>query len=314
MEIRVLRYFLAVAREENMTKASEILHLTQPTLSRQIAGLEEEMGVQLFIRGSRKLTLTEDGMLLRRRAEEIIELVEKTERELAEPDEETEGCVTIGCGDLQAVQVLADIIRSFQEKYPRVVFDLYTAAADSVKERMDRGLTDIGVMLEPVEMEKYRFIRLEGSEHWTVLLHPEDPLAEKAYVTPEDLASVPLILPCRMNVQNELAGWFGDYYKNLSVRFTSNLPANSAVMVKNRLGCALVISGAAGMWDKEQIICKPLSPELTASSALVWRRMAPFGRAAGKFIEYVKNYFKTDKEEKTQEKPWADFSSATGSP
>lgn len=174
-------------------------------------------------------------MLLRRRAEEIIELVEKTERELAEPDEETEGCVTIGCGDLQAVQVLADIIRFFQEKYPRVVFDLYTAAADSVRSgwtgtygyRRHAGAGGDG---------KIPVYPAGGSRHWTVLLHPEDPLAEKAYVTPEDLASVPLILPCRMNVQNELAGWFGDYYKNLYVRFTSNLPANSAVMVKSEAG------------------------------------------------------------------------------
>ena len=153
MELRVLRYFLAVVREESITKAADVLHITQPTLSRQLAQMEEEMGVKLFDRGTRKISLTNEGLLLRRRAEEILELVDKTERELAEQEEMIEGTVAVGCGDLAAVQMLPALFRSFHERYPAVRFDLYTATADHVKDRMDRGLTDVGLLLEPVNME-----------------------------------------------------------------------------------------------------------------------------------------------------------------
>lgn len=284
MEIRVLRYFLTVAREESITKAAEVLHITQPTLSRQLAQLEETMGVKLFNRGTRRITLTSEGMLLRRRAEEIIELVDKTEKEILEQEEQVEGVVSIGCGDLRAVQILPELIRTFHEKYPRVTFDLYTATADHVQDRMDRGLTDIGLLLEPVDMVKYDFIRLEDEERWVVAMHPDAPLAKKESVTVEDLLDVPLILPHRLNVQSELASWFGDAYDKLNVLFTSNLPSNSSVMVHNRLACSLVICGSVSFWDKEKLIYRPLSPELKAHCAIAWKRQQPFGAAAEKFI------------------------------
>ena len=164
MEIRVLRYFLTVVREESITRAAEVLHITQPTLSRQLSQMEDQMGVKLFVRGSRKISLTNEGLLLRRRAEEILELVDKTEQELIAQEEQVEGTVSIGCGDSRAVQRLPELIRTFHEKYPLVTFDLYTATADHVTDRMDRGLTDIGLLLEPVDLEKYDFIRLAGKE------------------------------------------------------------------------------------------------------------------------------------------------------
>lgn len=288
MEIRVLRYFLTVAREESITKAAEVLHITQPTLSRQLAQLEETMGVKLFNRGTRRITLTSEGMLLRRRAEEIIELVDKTEKEILEQEEQVEGVVSIGCGDLRAVQILPELIRTFHEKYPRVTFDLYTATADHVQDRMDRGLTDIGLLLEPVDMVKYDFIRLEDEERWVVAMHPDAPLAKKESVTVEDLLDVPLILPHRLNVQSELASWFGDAYDKLNVLFTSNLPSNSSVMVHNRLACSLVICGSVSFWDKEKLIYRPLSPELKAHCAIAWKRQQPFGAAAEKFISHIR--------------------------
>lgn len=164
MEVRVLRYFLTVVREESITKAAEALHITQPTLSRQLAQLEGELGVTLFSRGTRKISLTSEGVLLKRRAEEILELVDKTEQEMARQEELVEGVVAVGCGDLLAVQTLGELIRSFIQKYPRVNFDLYTATADHIKERMDRGVTDVGLLLEPVEMEKYEYLRLSQKE------------------------------------------------------------------------------------------------------------------------------------------------------
>ena len=152
MEVRVLRYFLTVVREESITRAAEILHITQPTLSRQLAQLEEETGVKLFSRGARGIMLTNEGLLLRRRAEEIVDLIDKTERELLEQDELVDGTVTIGAGELASVQLLAELIKSAGARYPLMRFELFTASADLTKERMDRGLTDIGLLLEPVDI------------------------------------------------------------------------------------------------------------------------------------------------------------------
>lgn len=288
MELRVLRYFLTVVREESITKAAEALHITQPTLSRQLAQMEEDMGVRLFDRGTRKIVLTNEGILMRRRAEEILELVDKTRHEITSQQEAVEGTVSIGSGDLGAVQILPEMIRSFHEKYPKVDFDLYTATADHIKERMDQGLTDVGLLLEPVNMEKYDFIRLEKKEQWVVVMHPDAPLARKESVTVEDLKQIPLILPRRLSVQSELASWFGDDFGKLDVLFTSNLPSNSNIMVHNRLACALVIKGSISFWDERKIAYRPLSPELKASSVLAWRRQQPFGLAATKFIEHMK--------------------------
>ncbi len=288
MEIRVLRYFLTVVREESITKASEVLHITQPTLSRQLAQMEEEIGVKLFDRGTRKIRLTNEGILLRRRAEEILQLVDKTEKELVEQEEQVEGRVSLGCGEIASVKLLPELIRNFHQKYPLVTFDIFTATADLVKEQMDKGLLDLGLLLEPVEMGKYEFIRLDMKEKWVVLMPPDDPLAEKEAVTAGDLAELPLILPRRMQVQGELASWFGDYYKNLNVLFTSNLSTNGAVMVSGGLAYSLVIEGAVPFWDSTKIACRPLYPNLMATSVLAWKREQPFSLAATKFIEYAK--------------------------
>lgn len=288
MEIRVLRYFLAVVREESITKAAELLHITQPTLSRQIAQMEDEMGVRLFDRGTRKIVLTNEGILLRRRAEEILELVDKTERELVEQEEMVEGTVSLGCGDLTAVQLMPDLIRGFHERYPAVTFELYTATADHVKERMDRGVTDIGLLLEPINKEKYDYINLHHQEQWVVVMSPDSPLAELDAVSPKDLRGLPLILPHRLNVQSELARWFGDEFEKLNVLFTSNLPSNSSIMVHYGLAYSIIVKGSITFWDPEKITYRPLSPDLSAPSILAWRRKQPFGLAAGKFIDYVK--------------------------
>lgn len=288
MEIRVLRYFLTVVREENITKASEALHITQPTLSRQLAQLEEEIGVKLFDRGSRRIKLTNEGILLKRRAEEILQLVDKTEKELTQQEEQIEGKISIGCGEIAAVQLLPDLIESFRKRYPRVSFDIFTATADMVKEQMDKGLVDIGLLLEPIDMEKYDFIRMDIREKWVVLMRPDDPLTEKKSVTAEDLCGLPLILPRRMNVQNELASWFGNYYDKLDVAFTSNLSTNSAVMVRGGLAYSLVIEGSVPFWDRRKITYRPLNPPLTTTSVLAWKRRQPFSPAATKFIESLR--------------------------
>lgn len=288
MEIRVLRYFLAVVREGGINRAAEVLHITQPTLSRQLSQLEEEVGVKLFHRGARKITLTNEGMLLRRRAEEILTLVDRTERELTEQEELVEGRVVIGCGELAAVQVLPEAIEAFHKKYPLVSYDIFTANADLVKEQMEKGLVDVGVLLEPIDMEKFDFIRLAGKERWVVLMRPDDPLADKEAVSAKNLENLPLILPRRTNVQNELLNWLGDSFQSEKVLFTSNLSTNGALMVQRGLAYLIAIEGSVPFWDKEKITYRSLYPELRANSALAWKKQQPFSLAASKFIEHLK--------------------------
>lgn len=289
-----MRYFLTVVREEGITKAAEALHITQPTLSRQLQQLEEEIGVTLFVRGTRKITLTHEGILLRRRAEEIIELIDKTEKELVQQTEVIEGTISIGCGDLKAVQIVAKIIEAFVALYPKVDFELYTATADHIKERIDRGLTDIGLLLEPVDLSRYEFVRIPQKERWVALLPAHSPLKEKSIITPEDLVDKPLILPYRLNMQSELANWFGDLFSQLQVAFKSNLTSNAAIMVQQGLACALVIEGSTRFWDPRVITCRPLFPELHATTAIAWKREQPFTLATTKFIEFAKVYLQQE--------------------
>lgn len=296
MEIRVLRYFLTVVREESITKAAEVLHITQPTLSRQLSQLEEEVGVTLFTRGARKITLTNEGILLRRRAEEILQLVDKTEKELAEQDEQVEGKISIGCGEIASVQLLPKLFQSFREKYPQVSFDIFTATADLVKEQMEKGLLDMGLLLEPIDVEKYEYIRLKKKDQWVVLMRPEDPLAQKESITPQDLYSLPLILPRRTRVQSELANWFGDSFDQLHVAFTSNLSTNGAIMVSSGLANSLVIEGSIPFLDQTKITSRPLSPPLTATSILAWRRGQPFSLATSKFIAHAKCFLSMEQQ------------------
>ena len=296
MEVRVLKYFLTVVREENITKAANVLHITQPTLSRQLAQLEEELGVRLFNRGTRKITLTNEGILLRRRAEEIIELVDKTEQELVEQEEMVDGVVSIGCGVAITGEILAQLIASFHEKYPLVTFDLYTATADLVQERIDRGLLDLGLLMEPVDVDKYEYIRFGLKDRWGVFMRPDAPLAIKKAITPKDLLGVPVILASRPLAKSDIANWFGDYYDKLNILFTSNLSANASIMVHNGLGYSVSLEGALPYFDQKQICYRPLSPNREVSSLLAWKRQQPFSLATTKFIEYAKCFLSMDRQ------------------
>lgn len=279
---------MTVAREENITKAAEVLHITQPTLSRQIAQMEEELGVTLFERGSRRLTLTNEGVLLRRRAEDILQLVDKTERELIEHEELIDGVVAIGSGELTAVQLFPDIFRAFKEKYPLVSFDIYTAGADQVIERMQEGITDLGILLEPVDISQFDFIRLPSKERFGVFMKPDNPLAKKEYVTPEDLLAQPVMLPHRPGVHGQIVNWFGDRYDDLNIAFTGNMTTNMAIMASQGLGVSVTLEGSMPFLDNEKVVFRPLSPELDSTTVLAWKRHQPYGLATTKFIEFIK--------------------------
>ena len=291
MDIRVLEYFLSVVREGSITKAAKALHMTQPSLSRQLKQLEEESGAKLFQRGSRKIELTNEGILLRRRAEEILALVEKTQRELSLREEQIEGTISVGSGEIAAVHSLADVCRAFATRHPRVRFDLYTANADDIKEQIEQGLMDVGLLLEPIDMNTFDFVRMNIRERWVVMMRSDHPLAAKCGVTAADLKDVPLILPRRSTVRRELASWFGRRYNRLNILFTSNLSTNSAIMVQHGLGCSLVVEGSIPFWSHEEITYRPLSPELSASSVVAWKRGKPHSAASGKFIEFLQCFF-----------------------
>ena len=287
MDIRVLKYFLAVAREENITKAADVLHITQPTLSRQLLKLEEDLGVQLFIRGKKGISLTSEGTLFRRRASEIAELADKAERELAENEQLIDGEISIGCGELAAVQLIPKLFMNFKEKYPNVHLDLYTGNADQTKQRIDNGLTDIGILLEPVEIEKYDFIRLNISENWVVLMRPDSPLTEKDYITVDDLSGLPLIITKRQSIRSEIASWFHGHFDNLNIIASSNLSTNASILVEQGVGYALVIEGSLPFLDKSKVTYRPLYPERKTTSVLAWKKHQPFSLAVTKFLEYI---------------------------
>lgn len=290
MELRVLRYFLMVAREENITKAAELLHITQPTLSRQLMQLEDELGAKLFQRSSHSIRLTEDGMLLKRRAQELVQLADKTVGEF-QRGEELSGNIAIGSGEGNSVQELADVIRAFQKKHPLVQYDLYTANADNIKERLDKGLLDMGLLMEPVDITKYNFIRLKHKERWGILARKDSKLAEKEMVRPEDLLDVPVFLAQRALVKNEIEGWFGDYYDQIHIAGTFNLINNVAVMVENNIGAAFCFR-LQNRFDNLEFI--PLAPPLETGAVLVWKKAQIVSKTMHQFISFMKAYRKTE--------------------
>ena len=241
MELRVLRYFLAVAREENITKAAGLLHISQPSLSRQLMQMEETLGVKLFKRSRHRVILTDEGRLLRRRAQEIVDLADKAEKELAQGEDGICGEISIGCGETKNMAYLSQMMVSFRQKYPEVAFEIYTAVADDVKEHIENGVLDFGLMLEPVEISRYHFIRMPLGEKWCVLMRKDSPLAEKEKITPSDLVGEPLMMVKRKSVRNELENWFGELYESLNIVVTYNLSySNRSIMVENHVGVAFI--------------------------------------------------------------------------
>ena len=286
MELRVLKYFLAVAREENITKAVALLHLTQPTLSRQLMQLEEELRVQLFRRSRYHIELTEDGMLLRRRAQELVDLAEKTTREFTMRETELMGEIAIGAGETRSMSFLSRAMVSFRERYPKVTFRIFSATADDVKERLDTGLLDMGLLTEPVDVGRYAFCRMKERDRWGVLVRLDSPLAGLDSVTPDDLEQVPLIISGRERVQRELANWFGDRWERLQIAASFNLILNAANMVRYGVGTALSFDLNFSFDDLRFI---PLSPTMDTGTVLVWKKDLVLTPVVEAFHQHIKN-------------------------
>lgn len=285
MELRVLRYFLAVAREETISGAAEALHVTQPTLSRQMMELEEELGKTLFLRGKRKISLTEEGMFLRKRAQEIVALVEKTESEFSAPEENISGDIYIGGGETDAMRLIARAAHRLQVAHPHISYHLFSGNAEDVTERLDRGLVDFGVLIEPVDLSKYDFIRLPVKDIWGALMRKDSPLAAKQTIRPADLLGVPVLCSSQAMVKNEIAGWMGDRYEKLHIVTTYNLLYNASLMVEEGMGYALCLDKIIRPSGDGPLCFRPLEPKHEVGLDLVWKKYQVFSKAAEKFLE-----------------------------
>lgn len=287
MELRTLRYFLAVAQEENITRAAELLHITQPTLSRQMMDLEKELGAALMLRGKNGLSLTDDGLFFRQRAEEIVELADRLEQAFIEKNTDISGVISIGATEAIGSRLFAKLIKKFSDKYPMVRFDLYNEMADYIKDHMDKGLIDVGLLLEPVDTSKYDFVRLSQKETWGVLMRDDHPLADRKSVAPDEIAEYPLILPLRERVRAEILNWLKREEKDLQIPLNYTLLSNAVLLVEAGLGCAFCLDGALAIHSRPKLRFIPIYPEHTTRSVLVWKKNHLFSPATSLFIQEI---------------------------
>ena len=291
MDVRVLRYFLTVAREASFSRAADALYMSQPTLSRQIRDLEEELGTTLFVRTNRNVTLTRDGMRLRRRAQEIVELMDRTREEFENLDEDISGDVCIGSGETHAMRALARVAIDVRREHPGVRYHLFSGNADDVTERLDRGLLDLGVVIDPADLHKYDFLRIPGSDSWGLLMPADHPLAAKESVSPGDLDGVPLLVSRQSMVAGDLARWLGGDFDRLEIAATYNLVFNAAIMVEQGMGCALTLDHLVGSMDVGGLCFRPLAPKVESGLNLVWKKYQVFSPAAEAFLRGVREAF-----------------------
>ena len=287
MELRVLQYFLAVAREQNISSAAESLHLSQPTLSTQLKALENELGKQLLIRGtkgSRKVLLTEEGMLLRKRAEEILELVRMTESEISLSNEVIAGDVYIGTGESNLIRIFARAAKHIQEKHPDIHYHILSGNAAFVQEHLDRGLIDFGVVYSPVDTSIYNTIKIPVHDTWGVLMRKDSPLAQKDTVQPQDLMDKPLILSAQKADAWPMSNWFGQDISKLNVVATYNLVFNASLLVEEGLGYAVCFDKLINVSGDSNLCFRPLSPTIEAKASIIWKRYQVLSKAAECFL------------------------------
>jgi len=288
MEIRVLRYFLAVCDAGTMLRAAENLHVTQPTLSRQIADLERELGCQLLERGPRHVTLTEQGHYLRRRASEIVELADRAETDLRLSGEVVEGDVSIGAGESEGVRLLAERIRTFREQYPQVRFHLHSGNAVDVSERLERGLIDFAMFMGYPDIARYEHIRLTPTDAWTLLMPQDAPLASKETIGPDDLIDLPLIVPERALERAALLNWLGDDVSQLDVVTTFNLLYNAEMLALEGVGYVLTLDKIAHTGPGSGLVSRLLYPPVVSPIDIAWKQGQTFTTASAKFLECLR--------------------------
>lgn len=288
MEIRILKYFLTVAQEENITRAAEALHTSQPNLSRQLAELEAQVGKKLFERGSRKITLTEEGLFLQKRAKEIIELTERTQADLLTFDEMTGGVVHIGAAETHAMRLLADAMLTLRKSYPHIAFDIFSGSTIEVTDQLGKGLLDFGVLVAPVDLQKYDYLRLPLTDIFGLILRKDSPLAKLDSIRPEDVRGQPVLCSKQQLDGNVLSGWLGSDVKNLNIVSTFNLITTPAMMVEAGLGSAFAFDHLVNVSENSSLCFRPLEPKVETGLYLVWKKHTRFTKAAKLFLEEVR--------------------------
>lgn len=275
MEIRVLRYFLEVAREENITKAAAYLHISQPTLSKQLKDLEQELGKKLFVRSNYSIRLTEEGMLLRKRAEDILEMVDKTADEFKALSDVTGGDVHVGCAESHLIKYFAQAIKEFKIHCPRLRYHIYSGNTEQVAERLDRGLLDLAVIVEPPNLSRYNYLEIPGADTWGLLMRKDHPLAEKEHITAEDLMGIELICS-EQSMKADIPRWCGQMADSLNLTGTTNLFYNGSVFVREGLGCMLTFDHLADTGTDSVLCFRPLYPALENKMYLIWKKYQVF--------------------------------------
>lgn len=289
MEIRVLKYFLSVAEIGNITKAANSMHLTQPTLSRQLQDLERELGQKLFVRGSKSVTLTPEGMVLRRRAQEIMELVEKTENEFFSIKDDVSGDIFIGAGETKTIKLIADVMKTLQKKYQKIKFHIVSGDSEDLSEKLDKGILDFCIFIEPFVPDKYNYINLSEKDTWGILLRQDDPLAKKESIKVEDIINLPILIS-RQAIKksfenNPILDWFGDNFDKMHIAGTYNLLYNAAIMTENEIGYALGLDRLIADTLNSPLTFRPLNPKLQVCVSIAWKKNQVFSKAAKLFLD-----------------------------
>lgn len=287
MEIRVLEYFLAVAREQSISGAAEVLHLTQPTLSRQLRELEEELGKQFLVRGSRRVTLTEDGMLLRKRAEEIVSLVRRTQDEVMNSDQGASGDVYIGAGETPGIRILADVMRAIREESPGIRFHTVSGDSADLMERLDKGLFDFCLIMGNADISRYDSLRLSMQDSFGLLMRRDSPLAEKSAITPEDMRGIPLLFSRQVLLRDDFSEWLGAPSADFDLAGSYNLAYNASIMAKAGYACVVTLDGLINTADSE-LVLRPLDPPFTIGMHLVWKKYQIFSKPAELFLSRLR--------------------------
>jgi DNA-binding transcriptional LysR family regulator len=290
MEIRVLRYFLEVARENSITHAAERLHISQPTLSKQLKDLENELGKKLFIRGNYNIRLTDEGMLLRKRAEDILDMVDKTTAEFHSLGDINGGDIHIGCAESANIKYLARCIKAIQAQYPNIRVHLYSGDTNDLEERLERGLLDLSVIAQAVDLSKYNYLELPESDIWGVVMRKDAALAQKEAVCIEDLLDLPLIVS-RQGIREDIPRLFGEKIDALNITATLNLAYNGSVLVREGLGYVLTFDKLVDTSEESELCFRPLIPKLKTQLYVIWKKYQVFTPAAELLLREMKTQY-----------------------
>ncbi|MEI0605917.1 LysR family transcriptional regulator [Brachyspira pulli] len=293
MDIKSLTYFLTAAREGSITKAANSLNLTQPNLSRQINNLEKEIGKKLFIRSNYSIKLTSDGVLLKKRAEEIIDMIEKTRMEFQSSDDVIAGDIYIGCAETYYIKLIADVIKGLRQSYPKIIYHIHSGAYSEITEKLDKGLLDFGILIGDIDLSKYDYIDIPYKEVYGLLMRKDSHLSKNKFIEKHDLFDIPIMCP-KIFFNNKMqtskfSEWIGNDFDKLNIILSYNLIYNAALMVEEGIGYALTIDKLVNTTNTSDLHFIQLNPRLEIELRVVWKKNQVFSEASKIFLEKLKN-------------------------